>query len=100
MRDTDNLGPEASGETGGGVWAYLGVGCLTAVSGMMAFGMIAVLLAKAVGWSRRCAPEAETGAPCDWLTFWLRGALVGLIVVPTYVIWRIRKSRSASKNSE
>jgi hypothetical protein len=67
---------------------------------MMAFGMIAVLLAKLVGWTRSCAPEGETGAPCDWLTFWLRGALVGLIVVPTYVIWRIRKSRSASKNSE
>ena len=100
MRDTDNLGPEASSQTGEGVWPYLGVGCLTAVSGMMAFGVLAVLLAKVVGWSRGCAVEIETGAPCNWLTYWLRGALIGLIVVPTTVIWRMRKVRAASRNSE
>ena len=30
----------------------------------------------------------------------LRGAIVGVILVPTVVIWRMRKTRSASKNSE
>jgi hypothetical protein len=100
MRDTDNLGPEGSGQTGEGVWPYVGVGCLTAISGMMAFGVIAVLVAKAVGWARGCAADVDTGAPCDWLTYWLRGAIIGMILVPTVVIWRMRKTRSASKNSE
>jgi hypothetical protein len=100
VRDTDNLGASGSGETSEGVWPYLGVGCLTAVSGMMAFGVIAVLLAKAVGWASHCAPDADTGAPCDWLTYWLRGAILGMIIVPTFVIWRMRKARSAHRNSE
>ena len=89
-----------AGQTDGGVWPYLGVGCLTAVSGMMAFGVLAVLVAKVVGWSSGCAPDADTGAPCNWLTYWLRGAVIGIIVVPTFVIWRIRKARSAHRNSE
>lgn len=100
MRDTDNLGAAGSGDTSEGVWPYLGVGCLAAVSGMMAFGVLAVLLAKAVGWATRCTPDAETGAPCDWLTYWLRGAITGLLLVPTVVIWRMRKARTAHKNSE
>jgi hypothetical protein len=100
MRDTDNLGSTGSGETSEGVWPYLGVGCLTAVSGMMAFGVIAVLLAKLVGWSSGCAPDADTGAPCNWLTYWLRGAILGIVVVPTFVIWRMRRARSAHRNSE
>jgi hypothetical protein len=100
MRDTDNLGPAGAGQTSEGVWPYLGVGCLTAVSGMMAFGVLAVLLAKVVGWSSGCAPDADTGAPCNWLTYWLRGAVIGIIVVPTFVIWRIRKARTAHRNSE
>lgn len=100
MRDTDNLGPAGSGETSEGVWPYLGVGCLTAVSGMMAFGVLAVLLAKVVGSVTGCAADAETGAPCDWLTYWLRGAILGTILVPTIVIWRMRKTRSVQSNSE
>ncbi len=100
MRDTDRLGSSASGETSEGVWPYLGVGCLTAVSGMMAFGVIAVLVAKAVGWAGNCAPDADTGAPCNWLTYWLRGAILGMIIVPAVVIWRMRKARSAHRNSE
>ena len=100
MRDTDNLGPEASEQTSEGVWPYLGVGCLTAISGMMAFGVIAVLIAKLVGWSSGCAPDAETGAPCNWLTYWLRGAILGVVLVPAVAIWRMRKVRATSRNSK
>ena len=100
MRDTDNLGPEASGQTSEGVWPYVGVGCLTAVSGMMGSAMIAVLLAKIMGYASGCSADAETGAPCDWLTYALRGGLLGLVLVPTIVIRRMRKTRAASRNSE
>jgi hypothetical protein len=40
----------------------------------------------------------ETGAPCNWLTYWLRGAILGVLVVPTIVIWRMRKARAARKS--
>jgi hypothetical protein len=95
----DNL-PDEAGQTDDGVWPYLGVGCMTAFSGMMAFAMISVLLAKIVGSVRGCAPDAETGAPCNWATYALRGGLLGLIVVPTYVIRRMRKGRTAARNSD
>lgn len=100
MRDTDNLGPEMSGATSEGVWPYLGVGCLSAVAGLAGGGMIAVLVAKIVGGAMRCQADAETGAPCDWSTYWTWGARIGLVLVPTIVIWRMRKVRSASRNSE
>ncbi len=92
--------PELPGETDEGVWPYLGVGCITAFSGMMACAMIAVLIAKFVGYARGCTADAETGAPCDWLTYALRGGLLGLVLVPTIVIRRMRKGRMAARNSE
>ncbi len=61
--------------------------------------MIAVLIAKAVGGVTGCRAEAETGAPCDWSLYWTWGARIGVILVPTYVIWRMRKARAASKPS-
>jgi hypothetical protein len=100
VRDTDNLGPEASGEPQTGVWPYVGVGCLTAVVGLVAGGMIAVLIAKVVGMATGCTADAETGAPCDWNVYWTWGARIGLILVPSIVLWRMRKVRAASRNSE
>jgi len=62
--------------------------------------MIAVLLSKIVGAIRHCAPDADTGAPCGWSTYWTWGARIGLILLPTIVLWRVRKARTASRNSE
>jgi hypothetical protein len=62
--------------------------------------MIAVLIAKAVGGATGCAPAADTGAPCNWATYWTWGARIGVILVPTIVIWRMRRVRSVPKNSE
>jgi hypothetical protein len=100
VRDTDNLGPAASGETSQGIWPYLGVGCMTAIAGLVAGGMIAVLIAKIVGSLQGCKADAETGAPCDWATYWTWGARIGLILLPTVVIMRMRKARAASRNSK
>ena len=99
-QDTDNLGPAASGQTSDGVWPYVGVGCMTAVVGFFGTGMIAILIAKVVGGVRGCAAEAETGAPCDWLTYAIRGGLLGMVLLPSFIIWRMRKSRAAHRNSE
>ena len=100
MRDTDNLGPEGSGETGEGVWPYVGVGCLSAIVGLVGGGMIAVLVSKGVGAVRHCAPDPDTGAPCNWSTYWTWGARIGLILLPAIVLWRMRRVRTAKGNSE
>ncbi len=100
MTDQQNDSPEATGQTDGGVWPYLGVGCLSAIAGLAAGGMIAVLIAKGVGAVTGCRADAETGAPCDWSIYWTWGARIGLILMPTLVLWRMRKSRIASRNSE
>ena len=100
MRDNDNLGPEASRETTEGVWPYVGVGCVSAIAGLAGGGMIAVLVAKIVGGVTRCGADVETGAPCDWSTYWTWGARIGLVLVPVIVLWRMRKVRSAARNRE
>ena len=100
MTEQQKGGPGGSGQTDGGVWPYLGVGCLSAIAGLAAGGMIAVLIAKVVGAVTGCRAEAETGAPCDWSIYWTWGARIGLVLIPTVVLWRMRKSRIASRNSE
>ena len=89
-----------AGQTDGGIWPYLGVGCLTAVVGLVGGGMIAVLVAKFVGATMGCRPDAETGAPCSWSTYWTWGAWLGLILLPSIVLWRMRRTRAASRKSE
>jgi hypothetical protein len=100
VSDLPRKAPEESGETRSGVWPYLGVGCLTAVAGAAAGGMIAVFIAKIVGGIMGCQSDAETGAPCEWNVYWTWGARIGLILLPTIVLWRMRKARTASRNSE
>jgi len=91
---------DPAGETKEGVWPYLGVGCLSAVVGLAGGGMIAVFVAKIVGGITGCRVDAESGAPCGWDTYWTWGARIGLVGVPVIVLWRLRKSRLKSRNSE
>lgn len=62
--------------------------------------MIAVLIAKIVGAATRCAAEAETGAPCNWFTYAVFGAIIGAIVLPIVAITLLRRSRRRLENSE
>lgn len=80
--------------------AYFGIGCLTAIAGFAGGGMIAVLIAKIVGALTRCAADAETGAPCNWTTYWFRGALIGMILLPAIALWRLRRGRQRAQHSE
>ncbi len=100
MADEPKSPKQESGQTDGGVWPYVGVGCMCAVAGLAAGGMIAVFISKIVGAVTHCTPDAETGAPCDWSTYWTWGAWIGLILLPSFVLWRMRKGRAAARNSE
>ncbi len=68
----------------------VGVGCLTSVSGCFGGGVIAVLIAKFVGSAQRCEPA--TGVPaCNWPVYAVIGMGVGLVLLPTVVLWRLNR---------
>jgi hypothetical protein len=81
-----------------GVWPYLGVGCITFVSGFFGGGMIAVLIAKIVGAAQRCTPDAETGAPCNWYTYAVFGAGAGMVLFPAIAVTLMRRGRLKQRN--
>jgi hypothetical protein len=85
--------------TGEGIWPYLGVGCITTVSGFFGGGMIAVMIAKIVGVATSCTPDKETGAPCNWYTYAVVGALAGVILFPTVAVSLLRRSRMKQRNN-
>jgi hypothetical protein len=84
---------------GEGIWPYLGVGCITTVSGFFGGGMIAVMIAKIVGAATQCTPDKETGAPCNWYTYAMVGALVGVVLFPTVAVSLLRRSRLKHRNN-
>jgi hypothetical protein len=80
--------------------AYLRIGCLTAGAGLVGGGMLGVLAAKIVGAVTKCTADADTGAPCDWGTYWKYGAVIGMIGLPVMAIWRLRRGRARARNSD
>jgi hypothetical protein len=81
-----------------GIWPYLGVGCITFVSGFFGGGMIAVLIAKVVGFAQKCTPDSETGAPCNWFGYAVIGALIGMVLFPTVALLLLRRGRLKNRN--
>ena len=75
-------------------FTYLGVGCFTFFAGLASGAMIAVMLAKIVGWITKCQ-AGERGEPCNWFTFAVFGALTGAILLPTIAIWKLRRGSVA-----
>jgi hypothetical protein len=61
--------------------------------------MIGVFVAKAVGTVRRCVPLEGLPA-CDWWSFALVGAVVGVITLPTLVLWRLRRGKPAARPTQ
>jgi hypothetical protein len=77
---------------------YFGVGCFTAVAGLAGGGMVAVLIAKIVGAVTKCSVEADTGAPCNWVTYAFFGAVAGSILLPVLAITSLRRARRRTQN--
>jgi len=67
----------------------VGVGCFTGFVGAFGGGMIAVFLGKIVGSIRGCEPPEGVPA-CNWHVFAGAGMLIGLVVVPTVSIMRLK----------
>ena len=96
MSDDGQSSREASDERP----LYCGIGCFTVIAGFAGGGMIGVLIAKIVGAAQRCPTEAETGAPCNWFTFAVFGALLGAVLLPTIAISLARRARRRTNNPE
>lgn len=92
--------PPPAGQAPTTRWEYLGVGCFSTFVGFAGGGMIAVLIAKLVGGLSRCAPDKDTGAPCNWLTYAFFGMVIGTLVVPTLSIWFFRRGRVRAANND
>ena len=72
---------------------YVGVGCLTAIAGFFGGGMIAVFVAKVVGSFRGCQPPEGLPA-CDWGSYMIVGAVIGVLGLPLVSIMRLRGRRA------
>jgi len=72
------------------------IGCLMAVPGFFGGGMVGALVAKMVGSLRACTPP-EGYPACDLWSYVLPASVVGVIVLPSMVLWRLR--RVNGKNS-
>ena len=68
----------------------LGIGCVTAVGGTFSGGMIGVLVAKIVGSVVSCQPPEGVPA-CNWPVYAVIGMGVGLLTLPTIVLWRVNR---------
>lgn len=71
----------------------IGVGCVTSVAGFFGGGMIAVMIGKLVSQMRGCVPLEGTPS-CDWHLYVLFGGILGLILLPTISIIRLKGRRS------
>jgi hypothetical protein len=75
------------------------IGCLLAIPGFFGGGMVAVAVAKMVGTLRRCTP-AEGWPACDTLQYLVAGAVLGMVLLPSVVVWRLRHGDGGTRNSE
>jgi hypothetical protein len=79
-------------------WRYL-VALPLAVVGYFSGGMIGVAVAKAVGGFNRCTPVKDFPA-CNFLPYLQVGSLVGLVILPGFMIWRLWQSDADYRHSQ
>jgi hypothetical protein len=74
------------------------IGCVMMAPGFFGGGMIGALVAKVVGSMRGCAP-AEGYLACDVWAFVVPGGLIGIVLLPTLVLWRLRRGGGQGNSS-
>ena len=76
----------------------VGVGCFTTFIGLFGGGMISVLIAKIVSQALN-EPQCEGLPTCNRLTWAARGGVVGMIILPTLSVWRLKAGDAAHDRS-
>jgi hypothetical protein len=79
-------------------WRYV-VALPLAVVGYFSGGMIGVAVAKMVGEFRGCEPP-EGFPACNFEPYLQVGSLVGLLILPGFLVWRLWQSNAANRNSQ
>jgi hypothetical protein len=79
-------------------WRYL-MAVWFAIVGYFAGGMVGVAIAKVVGTLRRCV-RPEGFPACDFEMYLRVGGLIGMVILPSVVIWRMWQSDAARRTSE
>ncbi len=88
----------AAEERSGRRYRNVGVGCFTTLVGFFGGGMIAVLISKFVSQALREA-QCEGLPSCNWLTWAARGGVLGMILLPTISVWRLKRGDVAHDRS-
>ena len=70
-----------------------------AVPGFFGGGMIAVAVGRLVESVTGCKPSEGLPA-CHTGLYLLVGGLAGLVILPTVVLWRMRRRSPTTRNSE
>ena len=71
------------------------IGCLLAIPGFFAGGMIGAAVAKIVGAVRGCTPPQGFPA-CDIWAFVVPCGVIGGVALATAIVWRLRPNGGAA----
>jgi hypothetical protein len=89
---------ESSDELPPSRWRYL-VALPLALVGYFSGGMLGVAVAKGVGGFRECTPP-EGFPACNFEPYLQVGSLVGLLILPGMLVWRLWQSDAAYRHSQ
>jgi hypothetical protein len=81
----------------------LAVGCLLFLPGLFGGAMIALLVGMVIDRITGCVPPgAAAGGPtvCGWERYATIGAVLGVVLLESVVMWRLRRSSAAKPNPE
>ena len=80
---------------------YIGIGCVTTAGGTLGGAMVAVLVAKLIGFLTRCTPNEGLPA-CDWHIYAGWGALnqlalpfLSVVTLAIALLWLKQRANSA-----
>jgi len=90
--------PLTDDDKSGRRYRNIGVGCFTTFIGFFGGGMMSVLLAKIVSQALN-EPQCEGLPTCNWLTWAARGGVVGMIILPTISVWRLKRGDAVQDRS-
>jgi hypothetical protein len=67
----------------------LAIGCFMAPIGFFSGGMVFAFLSKIVAYLTHAKPCDGVPA-CNWLEFTVTGGVLGMLTLPTLVVWALR----------
>ena len=93
-----SLPPLTDEDRAGRRYRNVGVGCFTMFIGFFGGAMTAVLLDKFVSQYLH-APQCEGIPTCTWVTWAARGGVLGMIILPTISVWRLKRGDAVNDRS-